>query len=225
MAFARSALGPLLRARIREVLEREIGRQTMNRNRWRTYRILAFGVVLLAACADRSANAAQPALTPGGRYTRLLGAAPLKPPVLFADDDDAVAAKMETVNWYRYGAPTYAYYRSYNALYSPWFGYGPFGGFRGYYGSPFGPWGGYYGAGFYGGSFGPGLYGGGYYGAPFGYGYSPVGYAYPYGVGYRPWGAYPYYYSSGFYPAYMGGGAAAFYPPFGVANYGGCCYW
>ncbi len=170
----------------------------------------ALCIAALAFSADRPSMAAeraaalQPVLTPGGHYTRLLGAAPLKPPVLFADDDEAVAAKMETVGWYRYGAPTYAYYRGYGGWYGPWYGY------RSY---PY--WGGYYG----------GLYG--YYGTPFGfYGYNPIGFSYPYGVGYRPWGAYPYY-SAAFYPPYMGGGAG-FYPPYGVmgyGGYGGCCYW
>jgi hypothetical protein len=166
----------------------------------------ALAVAVLTAFATWPATAAeavmQPALTPGGHYTRLLGAAPLKPPVLFADDDDAVAAKMETVGWYRHGAPTYAYYRGFGGWYGPWYGY------RSY---PY--WGGYYGP-FYG--------AGGFYGSPYGYyGYSPIGFS-NYGVGYRPWGAYP---VGTFYPPYYGGGALYPYPPFGLANYGGCCYW
>jgi hypothetical protein len=183
----------------------------MRGNRSRIERTFAFGAAALAvfagwpAMAAERAAAMQPVLTPGGHYTRLLGAAPLKPPVLFADDDEAVAAKMETVGWYRYGAPTYAYYRGYGGWYGPWYGY------RSY---PY--WGGYYG-GFYG--------AGGFYGSPYGYyGYSPFGFATPYGVGYRPWGAYP---SAMFYPPYFGGGAG--YYPYavygGLANYGGCCYW
>ena len=132
------------------------------------FAMVAFFGARPVSAAER-ATAAQPTLTPAGHYTRLLGAAPLKPPVLFADDDEAVAAKMETVGWYRYGAPTYAYYRGFGGWYGPWYGY------RSY------------------------PYWGGYYGGNYGYlwwpvwllrSFSPIGYSY-YGVGYRPWGAYP----------------------------------
>ncbi|HEX4144366.1 MAG TPA: hypothetical protein VHY91_12730 [Pirellulales bacterium] len=175
----------------------------------------ALGVAVLVASEGRPAvagervTAMQPFSASAAPPTRLLGAAPLKPPILFADDDEAVAAKMETVGWYRYGAPTYAYYRGYGGWYGPWYGY------RSY---PY--WGGYYG-GYY-----------GFYGSPFGYygAYNPIGFSYS-GVGYRPWAAYP---TVGFYPPYYGGGAGYYpypnygfanYGGYGLANYGGCCYW
>jgi hypothetical protein len=178
----------------------------MNISRSLFLAFFALVVLTVAICPGTQASAAervtsvQPVLIPGGHYTRLLGAAPLKPPVLFADDDEAVAAHMETVGWYRHGAPTFAYYRGFGGWYGPWYGY------RSY---PY--WGGYY---------------GGYYGYlggnPFGYyGSSPVGFSYPYGVGYQPWGAYPSY-SPVFYPPAMMG-VAGIYP--GSGMYGGCCYW
>ncbi|HTU27387.1 MAG TPA: hypothetical protein VMF30_18400 [Pirellulales bacterium] len=181
----------------------------MRQNRKQVGHIVACGTILLALffvapalAAERTATN-QPVLTPGGPYTRLLGAAPLKPPVLFADDDDAVAAKMEIVGWYHQGMPSYAYYRGYGGWYGPWYGY------RSY---PY--WGGYH---------------GGYYGylggAPFGYygAFAPFGYPY-YGWGYRAWGPYYTSYAPAFAAPYFTG-AAGYVPPYAPCGFGGCSYW
>jgi hypothetical protein len=152
-----------------------------------------------APAAER-ASLNQPIVNFSAPYTRLLGAAPVKPPVLFADDTDGIAAKMEAVA-YRYGYggyPSFAMYPGYGGWYGPGYGYGAYG----YYGAPYaGYWSSFY--------------------RPYGYlNFSPYGYASPYYAGYQPFGAYPF---GGYYPPAVSMGVVA-YPPYGLNN-GGCCYW
>jgi hypothetical protein len=198
----------------------------MKDNRLQIVCQFVLGLVVLAALqgphlvAEERAMVAQPQVNFSAPYTRVLGAAPIKPPILFAQDSDAVAAQMETVGWYQQGAPTFALYRGFGGWNGPWFGSGGYGGFYG--GAPFvGAWSSLYRP------YGYAPFGFGGY-APYGnFGYAPfgsyTGFGYPAAFGFQPW-TNPYY-SAMFYPAY-GTGLAGF-APFGPGNwsYGGCCYW
>ena len=162
----------------------------------------------IASSAGKTAGlSARPVMKPGAPFTQLIPAAPIKPPVQFADDTDTTAATVKPVSWYRYGYPSYAYYRGYGGWYGPWYGRGPYAYYNspyyGYWGSMYRPYG-YY-------NFSP------YYTSYF----APYGYAYPYYAGYQPWGP---YYTTG-YPL---NAAVVSYPPYAMGmppGYGGCCYW
>ncbi len=168
---------------------------------------IALGLATAALLAGRPALAeqeevmAQPVVNFSAAYTRLLGAAPIKPPVLFAADTDAVAAKMEADSWYKNGAAgspygnsgAYPFYRGFGGYYGPWAGYGGYG----YFGAPF--------AGFWQGSYRP-------------YGYLNFS---PFASGFQPVGAAPYFANR---PPFLGTTVYA-YPPYGMGNFGSQFYW
>jgi hypothetical protein len=194
----------------------------MKKRHWQIILAAGMGAAAISILADRPAAAAerttlaQPVVNFSAPYTRLLGAAPIKPPVLFADDTDAVAAKIEAVSWYNSGgaaATAFPFYRGYGGWYGPWagyggYGYGGFGGY-GYFGAPF--------AGYWSGAYRP--YG--YYNF-----FSPFGWAYPYYAGSQPFGAYPMVGTGSPFPPNVSMGTVA-YPPYGMgmAGLGGGVYW